>query len=129
MNFDKAYKLNCIRLCVRITNRHDHDEAIRNSYSKTRTFICVYLVYIEKLLYNISIAILTTLTCSLNKRHEVPNFNEIGLLFNLVILVDLPVFAHAEEQFMPIVDNLLDVERLVMHHEGIARVMNHHVLG
>ena len=46
-----------------------------------------------------------------------------------MVLVDLSVFAHAEEQFVPVVDNLLDVEGLMVHHEGIARVVYHHVLG
>ena len=55
-------------------------------------------------------SVLTSLAGSFNERHKVPNLNEVGLLFDLMILVDLSVLAHAEEQFVPIVDNLLDVE-------------------
>ena len=46
-----------------------------------------------------------------------------------MILVDLSVFAHAEEQFVTVVDNLFDVEILMVHNEGVARVVYHHVLG
>ena len=79
--------------------------------------------------YNIHHTVLTSLACSFNERHKVPNLNEVGLLFNLAILVDLSVLAHAEEQFVPVVDNLFDIEGLMVHHEWIARVVYHHVLG
>lgn len=74
-------------------------------------------------------AILTSLTSSLYERHEVPNLDEIGLFFDLAVFVELSVLAHAEEQFVAIIDDFLDVQRLMVHHEWIARVVNHHILG
>ena len=72
---------------------------------------------------------LTSLTCAFDEWHEIPNFDKIGFLFDLTILILLSVLAHTEEQLVAIIDYFLDVKRLMMHHEGIARVMHDHVLG
>ena len=74
-------------------------------------------------------AILTSLTSSLHKRHEVPNLDKVGLFFDLAIFVELSVLAHTEEQFVAIIDDFFDVKRLMVHHKWIARVVNNHVLG
>jgi len=72
---------------------------------------------------------LTSGGSALHEGHEVPNLDEVSLLLNLAILVQLGIFAHGEEQLVLRVNHLFNVERLVMNHERVGRVVYYHVLG
>ena len=68
------------------------------------------------------------MTCAFNEGHEVPNLDKVRLLLNLPILVHVLILPHTEEQLVSVVDDFFDVERLVMHHKWVARVVHDHVL-
>jgi len=72
---------------------------------------------------------LTSGGSALDEGHEVPNLDEVSLLLNLAVLVQLGVFAHGEEQLVLRVNHLFNVERLVVNHERVGRVVYYHVLG
>ena len=66
---------------------------------------------------------------ALDERHEVPDLDEVGLLFRLVVLVEAHVLSHGVEEFVAGVDHFLQEAGLMVDHEGFLRVVHDHVLG
>mmetsp|Transcript_28932 Transcript_28932/g.35790 ORF Transcript_28932/g.35790 Transcript_28932/m.35790 type:complete len:703 (-) Transcript_28932:22-2130(-) len=71
---------------------------------------------------------LVSLLGALDQRHEVPNFDEVGLLVGLVLLIEAQVFAHCEEELVARIHHFLQEARLVVDHKRLLRVVHNHIL-